>query len=65
MSVEASSFDQHEPLDAVRLGCLACGATIETGLAFVASLRCVECRDNGALLDSSLVDLWHAVGAPF
>jgi hypothetical protein len=45
--------------------CLACGATIENGLTFVASLRCVDCRDQTAPLDPALVEQWHAAGALF
>jgi hypothetical protein len=57
--------DKRDPLTALPLLCLACGALIEKGLTFVGSLRCVECRDKGAPLQPSLVELWHAAGAPF
>jgi hypothetical protein len=64
-SVATQSSDERDPLDALPPACLACGALIERGLTFVGSLRCVECRDNAAPLQPSLVDLWHTVGAPF
>jgi len=43
--------------------CLACGRPLEIGLQFPSSLRCLECRETGALLDPAVVERWQAEGA--
>jgi hypothetical protein len=38
--------------------CLACGATIESALSRLGSLRCHDCRDTTARLDPPRVHDW-------
>jgi hypothetical protein len=45
--------------------CLACGGPIEETLLWVASLRCLECRDIHRPLDPSLAEAPEKTAGPF
>jgi hypothetical protein len=44
-----SALDPHTPL------CLSCGAQLDLALAWLASLRCHDCRDSRAPIKPTLV----------
>ena len=59
-----SGEERHEEDQTRRIVvCLACGILLQEPLAYLGSLRCMDCRAAAATLDPQLVEEWQAGGA--